>query len=253
MLLPAWHVPELKKWIKIPDGADREDSDDSDGDGENALPALNASELAVTRSIALSIANCRGTTTSVKAWMLMAQMSDLTSYYVEKMLSHSGLKLSQATLRRAVFQAKVDAEYFHRAACDEDGVPHEDVLHDDKGVPNEDEDVLHEDEGVSNEDEGVLSEDESWPNEDEGVPHEGVNEYEGVPNEYEGVPNEDDSEDGMHFEYEDDPVFHENDMEERNTQTDEDIDVLSEEENNEVIWWKMQAWMKLKTLLKIKI
>ena len=28
--------------------ADREDSDDSDGDGENALPALNASELAVT-------------------------------------------------------------------------------------------------------------------------------------------------------------------------------------------------------------
>ncbi|KAL5479761.1 hypothetical protein EMCRGX_G023334 [Ephydatia muelleri] len=40
MLLPAWHVPELKKWIKIPDGADREDSDDSDGDGENALPAF---------------------------------------------------------------------------------------------------------------------------------------------------------------------------------------------------------------------
>ena len=30
---------------------DREDSDDSDGDGENALPALNASELAVTRSM----------------------------------------------------------------------------------------------------------------------------------------------------------------------------------------------------------
>ena len=51
MLLPAWHVPELKKWIKIPDGADREDSDDSDGDGENALPALNASELAVTRAL----------------------------------------------------------------------------------------------------------------------------------------------------------------------------------------------------------
>eukprot|EP00731_Ephydatia_muelleri_P016430 Em0009g854a len=99
MLLPAWHVPELKKWIKIPDGADREDSDDSDGDGENALPALNASELAVTRSIALSIANCRGTTTSVKAQMLMAQMSDLTSNYVEKMLSDSGRKLSQATLR----------------------------------------------------------------------------------------------------------------------------------------------------------
>ena len=49
MLLPAWHVPELNKWIKISDGADREDSDDSDGDGENALPALNASELAVTR------------------------------------------------------------------------------------------------------------------------------------------------------------------------------------------------------------
>ena len=99
MLLPAWHVPELKKWIKIPDGADREDSDDSDGDGENALPALNASELAVTRSIALSIANCRGTTTSVKAQMLMAQMSDLTSNYVENMLSDSGRKLSQATLR----------------------------------------------------------------------------------------------------------------------------------------------------------
>ena len=113
MLLPAWHVPELKKWIKIPDGADREDSDDSDGDGENALPALNASELAVTRSIALSIANCRGTTTSVKARMLMAQMSDLTSNYVEKMLSDSGRKLSQATLRRAMFQAKVDAEYLH--------------------------------------------------------------------------------------------------------------------------------------------
>ncbi|KAL5488983.1 hypothetical protein EMCRGX_G018018 [Ephydatia muelleri] len=94
-------------------GADREDSDDSDGDGENALPALNASELVVTRSIALSIANCRGTTTSVKARMLMAQMSDLTSNYVEKMLSHSGRKLSQATLRRAVFQAKVDAEYIH--------------------------------------------------------------------------------------------------------------------------------------------
>ena len=37
MLLPAWHVPELKKWIKIPDGADREDSDDSDGDGENEM------------------------------------------------------------------------------------------------------------------------------------------------------------------------------------------------------------------------
>ena len=51
---------------------DREDSDDSDGDGENALPALNASELAVTRSIALSITNCLGTTTSVKARMLMA-------------------------------------------------------------------------------------------------------------------------------------------------------------------------------------
>ena len=114
MLLPAWHVPELKKWIKIPDGADREDSDDSDGDGENALPALNASELAVTRSIALSIANCRGTTTSVKARMLMAQMSDLTSNYVEKMLSDSGRKLSQATLRCAMFQAKVDAEYLHR-------------------------------------------------------------------------------------------------------------------------------------------
>eukprot|EP00731_Ephydatia_muelleri_P029892 Em0021g415a len=114
MLLPAWHVPELKKWIKIPDAADREDSDDSDGDGENALPALNASELAVTRSIALSIANCRGTTTSVKAWMLMAQMSDLTSNYVEKMLSDSGRKLSQATLRCAMFQAKVDAEYLHR-------------------------------------------------------------------------------------------------------------------------------------------
>ena len=114
MLLPAWHVPELKKWIKIPDGTEREDSDDSDGDGENALPALNASELAVTRSIALSIANCRGTTTSVKARMLMAQMSDLTSNYVEKMFSHSGRKLSQATLRRAMFQAKVDAEYFHR-------------------------------------------------------------------------------------------------------------------------------------------
>ena len=73
------------------------------------------------------------------------------------------------------------------AACDEDGVPHEDVPHEDEGVPNEDEDVPHEDEGVSNEDEGVLSEDESWPNEDEGVPHEGVNEYEGVPNE-DGVP-----------------------------------------------------------------
>ena len=57
MLLPAWHVPELNKWIKIPDGADMEDSDDSDGDVENALPALNASELAVTRSIALSITN----------------------------------------------------------------------------------------------------------------------------------------------------------------------------------------------------
>ena len=113
MLLLAWHVPELKKWIKIPDGADREDSDDSDGDGENTLPALNASELAVTRSIALSIANCRGTITSVKARMLMAQMSDLTSNYVEKMLSDSGRKLSQATLRRAVFQAKVDAEYIH--------------------------------------------------------------------------------------------------------------------------------------------
>ena len=95
-----------------------------------------------------------------------------------------------------------------------------------------------EDEGVSNEDEGVLSEDESWPNED-GVPHEGVNEYEGVPNEDEGVPNEDDSEDGMYFEYEDDPLFHGNDMEERNTQTDEDIDVLSEEENNEVIHQNM--------------
>ena len=113
MLLPAWHVPELKKWIKIPDGADREDSDDSDGDGENALPALNASELAVTRSIVLSIANCRGTITSVKARMLMAQMNDLTSNYVEKMLSDSGRKLSQATLRRAMFQAKVDAEYLH--------------------------------------------------------------------------------------------------------------------------------------------
>eukprot|EP00731_Ephydatia_muelleri_P004817 Em0002g993a len=93
MLLPAWHVPELKKWIKIPDGADREDSDDSDGDGENALPALNASELAVTRSIALSIANCRGTTTSVKARMLMAQMSDLTSNYVE---GEGGRKVSTA-------------------------------------------------------------------------------------------------------------------------------------------------------------
>ena len=93
MLLPAWHVPELKKWIKIPDGADREDSDDSDGDGENALTALNASELAVTRSIALSIANCRGTTTSVKARMLMAQMSDLTSNYVE---GEGGRKVSTA-------------------------------------------------------------------------------------------------------------------------------------------------------------
>ena len=113
MLLPAWHVPELKKWIKIPDGTDREDFDDSDGDGENALPALNASELAVTRSIALSIANCRGTTTSVKARMLMAQMSDLTSNYIEKMLSDSGRKLSQATLRRAMFRAKVDAEYLN--------------------------------------------------------------------------------------------------------------------------------------------
>ena len=79
MLLPAWHVPELKKLIKISDGADRKDSDDSDGDGENVLTALNASELAVTRSIALSIANCHSTTTSVKARMLMAQMSDLTS------------------------------------------------------------------------------------------------------------------------------------------------------------------------------
>ena len=44
----------------------------------------------------------------------MAKMSDLTSNYVEKMLSHSGRKFSQATLRRAMFQAKVDAEYFHR-------------------------------------------------------------------------------------------------------------------------------------------
>ena len=60
-----------------------------------------------------------------------------------------------------------------------------------------------------------------------------------MPNEDEGVPNEDDSEDGMYFEYEDDPAFHENDMEERNTQTDEDIDVLSEEENNEVIHQNM--------------
>ena len=93
MLLPAWHVPELNKWIKIPDGADREDSDDSDGDGENALPALNASELAVTRSIALSITNCGGTTTSVKARMLMAQMSDLTSNYVE---GEGGRKVSTA-------------------------------------------------------------------------------------------------------------------------------------------------------------
>ncbi|KAL5517232.1 hypothetical protein EMCRGX_G002736 [Ephydatia muelleri] len=72
--------------------ADREDSDDSDGDGENALLALNASELAV-RSIALSIANCRGTTTSVKARMLMAQMSDLTSNYVE---GEGGRKVSTA-------------------------------------------------------------------------------------------------------------------------------------------------------------
>ena len=38
------HAPFLclqrYKLIKIPDGADREDSDDSDGDGENALPAF---------------------------------------------------------------------------------------------------------------------------------------------------------------------------------------------------------------------
>ena len=67
----------------------------------------------MTRSIAISIANCRGTTTSVKALMLIAQMNDLTSNYVEKMLSDSGRKLSQATLRRAMFQAKVDAEYLH--------------------------------------------------------------------------------------------------------------------------------------------
>ena len=56
------------------------------------LHALNASELAV-RSIALSIANCRGTTTSVKARMLMAQMSDLTSNYVE---GEGGRKVSTA-------------------------------------------------------------------------------------------------------------------------------------------------------------
>ena len=86
-------VSELKKWIKISYGADREDSDDSDGDGENALPALNASELAVTRSIALSIANCHGTTTSVKVRMLMAQMSDLTFNYVE---GEGGRKVSTA-------------------------------------------------------------------------------------------------------------------------------------------------------------
>ena len=47
-------LPELKKWIKIPDDADREDSDDSDGDRVNGLPALNASEQAVTRSISFS-------------------------------------------------------------------------------------------------------------------------------------------------------------------------------------------------------
>ena len=108
ILLPAWHVPELKKWIKIPDDADREDSDNSAGDGENALTAFNASEYAVTRRSALSIANC-GTTTSLNAWILMAQVSDLTSNYVEKILSDSGRELSQATLRRAMFQATVDA------------------------------------------------------------------------------------------------------------------------------------------------
>lgn len=112
MLLPAWYVPELKKWgkmIKIPGVADREDSDDSDEDEENAIPV---SEQAVTRSIALSIANC-GTTTSLNARILMAQMSGLTSDYVEKMLFDSGRKLSKVTLRRAMFQAKVDAEYLH--------------------------------------------------------------------------------------------------------------------------------------------
>ena len=63
-------------------------------------------------SIALSVVQCEATT-SIDARSLLAQLKDLPLEYVQEVLAKVGGKSSKATMKRIMFQAKVDAKYLH--------------------------------------------------------------------------------------------------------------------------------------------
>ena len=67
----------------------------------------------VATSIALSVVQCRATT-SIDARSLLAQLKDLPLEYVQEVLAKVGGKSSKAIIKHTMFQAKVDAEYLHR-------------------------------------------------------------------------------------------------------------------------------------------
>ncbi|KAL5467086.1 hypothetical protein EMCRGX_G031264 [Ephydatia muelleri] len=92
MLLPAWHVSDKmwKQMIHIPIENATEDIDDE----------------------ALSVVQCEATT-SIDARSLLAQLKDLPLEYVQEVLAKVGGKSSKATMKRIMFQAKVDAKYLH--------------------------------------------------------------------------------------------------------------------------------------------
>eukprot|EP00731_Ephydatia_muelleri_P004241 Em0002g417a len=115
MLLPAWHVPDKmwKQMIHIPIEKATEDIDDEG----TVIPPITADASKqlydVATSIALSVVQC-GASTSIDARSLLAQLKDLPLEYVQEVLAKVGGKSSKATMKRIMFQAKVDDEYFHR-------------------------------------------------------------------------------------------------------------------------------------------
>ena len=115
MLLPAWHVPDKmwKQMIHIPIENTTENIDDEG----TVIPPITADASKqlydVATSIALSVVQC-GATTSIDARSLLAQLKDLPLEYVQEILAKVGGKSSKATMKRIMFQAKVDAEYLHR-------------------------------------------------------------------------------------------------------------------------------------------
>ena len=113
MLQPTWHVPDKmwKQLIHIPI-----ENEDIETEGA-VIPPITADVSKqlddVATSIALSVVQC-GTATSTGARSLLALLKDLPFECVQDLLTKVGGKSSKATMKRIMFQAKVDAEYLYR-------------------------------------------------------------------------------------------------------------------------------------------